>query len=74
MAKDEGRFGGRKRWEREGGFGGVEGEGGGRVFFFYFKYLLCFNFPLRVGKRNGFAKQVQFCKLAEVGTGWGCGG
>lgn len=46
MAKvgaDEGRFGGRNRWEREGGFGGgvVEGEGGGEFFFFYFKYLFC---------------------------------
>ncbi len=39
MAKvgaDEGRFGGRNRWEREGGFGGVvEGKGGGGFFFLF---------------------------------------
>lgn len=39
MAKfgaDEGRFGGRNRWEREGGFGGGGGGGrGGRVFFLF---------------------------------------
>lgn len=68
----------------EGCFEGAEavgrGEGGGakgeRDYFCGFIKFFCFLFQFspsgRVAER--FAKQVQFCKSAEVGTGWGRGG
>lgn len=74
MAKvgpDEGRFGGRKRWEK----GGWEGRRG-KEFFFFWILNFCFLFQFSPSGREAerFAKQVQFCKSAEVGTEWGRGG